>query len=580
MSLTKVSYSMINGEAVSVFDYMTPSQIAATQDPNNATDVTQAIQDAMAACKSNTAGEGNTLYFPAGVFCFSELVPNFGLYTNQTIRIQGSGMQKTVLKNLSATGAGLRVAGGTGTTISDLTIDMNNSSGVGFYQPGQYSVTRNLEISNQAVGSSEYSLIINGSSVSVLENIYLSNVANGIQIGPLPTNYVDLNHVIVGMTSGVGVLCELGSNIRFNGITIEPDDTTSASHGRFFNFQSCFQIDVRDFTFEDGYNSTMSPLGYILMENCKSINFDNCRINHHGIENRAMFHIGTSNYGVSISNSLFIDDDITLSPTYWIYQDGAIASHGIEVSNITTNCDNLVGMSIQSNCSKVTVNNWIDCQSISANILASIDNCIVNSTGDYQLDNASETNVISGVTGTLSGAGYSANNYVNLDKIKVASGFVLPHTDDTQYLGYTGVRWKAVYAVNGTIQTSDGREKTEIDSLSVAEKAVAVKLKSLLKKFKFTAAVSEKGDNARIHVGIIAQDVKTAFESEGLDPYSYGVFCYDKWGPVYEEEFTLQENKGGIPIKVPTGNKTLVREGGDRFGIRYDELFAFIITAL
>lgn len=580
MSLTKVSYSMINGEAVSVFDYMTPAQITATQDPNNTTDVTQAIQDAMAACKSNTQGEGNTLYFPAGVFCFSELVAGFGLYTNQTIRIQGSGMQKTVLKNLSATGAGLRVAGGTGTTISDLTIDMNGSSGVGFYQPGQYSVTRNLEVRNQAVGSSEYSLIINGSSAAVLENIYLSNVANGIQIGPLSTNYVDLNHVVVGMTSGVGVLCELGSNIRFNGISIEPDDATSTSHGRFFNFQNCSQIDVKDFTFEDGYNSTMSPLGYILMENCKSVNFDNCRINHHGIENKAMFHIGTNNYGISISNSLFIDDDITTSPTYWIYQDGATASYGIEVSNITTLCDNLFGMSIQSNCGKVSVNNWIDTQAVSSNSLGSIDNCIINSTGNYQLDNTTTTNVISGITGSVTGAAVSANTLINLDELKVTSSIVGPSADDTQYLGFTSLRWKAVYAVNGTIQTSDEREKTEIDSLSIAEKAVAVKLKSLIKKFKFTAAVSKKGNNARIHVGVIAQDVKAAFESEGLDPYSYGIFCYDEWEPVYEEEFTFQENNGGVPTKVPTGNKILVHEGGNRFGIRYDELFAFIIGAL
>jgi len=84
----------------------------------------------------------------------------------------------------------------------------------------------------------------------------------------------------------------------------------------------------------------------------------------------------------------------------------------------------------------------------------------------------------------------------------------------------------------------------------------------LLRAFKFNDAVDEKGDAARIHFGVIAQDVKTAFESEGLIAERYSALCYDKWEDQYDAD----------------GN--FVQPAGNRYGIRYDQLLAFIISAL
>ena len=36
-------------------------------------------------------------------------------------------------------------------------------------------------------------------------------------------------------------------------------------------------------------------------------------------------------------------------------------------------------------------------------------------------------------------------------------------------------------------------------------------------------------DGIRIHTGLIAQEIKKAFEGEGLDPFKYGVLCFDEW---------------------------------------------------
>ena len=49
-------------------------------------------------------------------------------------------------------------------------------------------------------------------------------------------------------------------------------------------------------------------------------------------------------------------------------------------------------------------------------------------------------------------------------------------------------------------------------------------------QFRFNDAVEKEGDGARWHFGVIAQRVKAAFEAEGLDPFAFGILCYDEWG--------------------------------------------------
>jgi hypothetical protein len=145
---------------------------------------------------------------------------------------------------------------------------------------------------------------------------------------------------------------------------------------------------------------------------------------------------------------------------------------------------------------------------------------------------------------------YFQNNTATQMGVYATGGFV-PLADGTMNLGVSGLRWDNVWAINGTIQTSDEREKQDIATLNDSERKVAIALKGLIKKFRFKDAVQRKENNARIHVGVIAQDVKAAFESEGLVAEEYGVFCSD-----------------------------LLDDGSTRLGVRYDELFAFIISAI
>lgn len=131
------------------------------------------------------------------------------------------------------------------------------------------------------------------------------------------------------------------------------------------------------------------------------------------------------------------------------------------------------------------------------------------------------------------------------------AGTLRPGGDNTQLLGSGGARWAEIYAGNATINTSDANLKQDVENLEQAELNVATAIKALIKKYRFIKAVEEKGDDARIHVGVIAQDVEQAFIAEGLDPRRYALFCED----------TLED-------------------GTKRLGIRYSELLAFVIAAL
>lgn len=165
------------------------------------------------------------------------------------------------------------------------------------------------------------------------------------------------------------------------------------------------------------------------------------------------------------------------------------------------------------------------------------------------------------------GASFQAYASLNWMAIADAAAYV-PTPDNSTSLGTSGYRWTTVYATTGAINTSDVREKQNIADLSEAERRVAVTLKGLIKKFRWKDAVQKKGDDARIHVGVIAQDVISAFQKEGLDPMRYAIVCYDEWDSIPEE---LDSNGNIIRPGIPSGN---------RYGIRYDELLAFIISSL
>jgi len=148
-------------------------------------------------------------------------------------------------------------------------------------------------------------------------------------------------------------------------------------------------------------------------------------------------------------------------------------------------------------------------------------------------------------------------------------------SDNTTDLGDPTVRFDDIFATNGTIQTSDENEKQSIQSLTTAEMNVAKRLSPLIKTFKWNSAVEKKGDSARTHTGIIAQDVQQAFEDEGLDPNNYALFISNTW---WEKEISVEatEEKDAYTYIDTKEEATEGYTEKTRLGVRYPELLSFI----
>ena len=170
-------------------------------------------------------------------------------------------------------------------------------------------------------------------------------------------------------------------------------------------------------------------------------------------------------------------------------------------------------------------------------------------------------------------------------------------SDNLIDMGVFSVRFDDIYATNGTIQTSDRNEKEAIASLTPAEMLVAARLSSSFKNFKWKDSVAEKGlDAARMHSGIIAQDVQDAFAAEGLDASDYAMFISGTWWetqtdvPAVEAVAEVVDEEGNVVTEAVEAKEAYTRtdtyhtleeapEGATertRLGVRYPELLAFV----
>jgi hypothetical protein len=207
---------------------------------------------------------------------------------------------------------------------------------------------------------------------------------------------------------------------------------------------------------------------------------------------------------------------------------------------------------------------------------------------------------ISGASGTTSIGGSDANYIVMQTNVASANPRLEPSIDNTIDFGRIALRYTDIYATNATINTSDRNEKQDIAELSDAEQSVAVACKGLLRKFRWKDRVADKGDDARIHFGIIAQDLQAAFEVQGLDAGDYAMFISSTWWETQTEIAAVEaveevtDEEGNVTTEAVEAKDAYTRtdtyhtaeeapEGATertRLGVRYSELLAFIIAAI
>jgi len=201
--------------------------------------------------------------------------------------------------------------------------------------------------------------------------------------------------------------------------------------------------------------------------------------------------------------------------------------------------------------------------------------------------NTSGTEYTRGVIGMGSSTAQYSFPYIAANVTSVSCGIKLSGSSSTSYnaltpcnsigasanngmqCGHPFYKWNTVYATNGNIATSDQTHKRDVEELSEAETRVAIACKGLLRKYRWKDAYEEKGEEARIHFGIMAQDLRDAFSAEGLDASRYAMFCSDTW---WEDETGERHEEQEL---APEGAVETTQ-----LGVRYDELLAFIIAAI
>ena len=180
------------------------------------------------------------------------------------------------------------------------------------------------------------------------------------------------------------------------------------------------------------------------------------------------------------------------------------------------------------------------------------------------------------------------------------TGSLSPATDNVPPLGEANKRWSTAHLGTAPIVTSDRDAKMDILPIDDAVLDAWATLGYM--QYRLKDAVAAKGEAARTHAGLIAQDIREAFEAAGLDPFKYGVLCYDEWDdevvehPAEYEQIEVpavldDEGNEVEPARTEQGDliqearyeqgelikeawTEVVREAGSRYSVRYEEAFA------
>lgn len=264
-----------------------------------------------------------------------------------------------------------------------------------------------------------------------------------------------------------------------------------------------------------------------------------------------------STNAVNASNAVIAATNITKWVSGTTYANGAVVwspINGLGYRRITASGSGTTDPSLDTTNYK-QVNGTGDVSTSGNQTISGVKTFSSGITGAVSQSNSTFTQdsnyaLISGTLGVVFASGYPTNT----SRVVVDTTSIRPSVDNSTTCGTSAARWSVVYSASGVVTTSDGREKTEISELDEAEKRVAIKLKALVRKFKFN-----NGDNKK-HVGIIAQELIQSFASEGLNAFDYAVIDYQEWDSSFDSE----------------GNEVV--KAGNRYGVNYNELFAFIIA--
>ena len=137
-----------------------------------------------------------------------------------------------------------------------------------------------------------------------------------------------------------------------------------------------------------------------------------------------------------------------------------------------------------------------------------------------------------------------------------------PAVNNKLRLGSPSLKWTMVYAINGTINTSDKNEKENIVDLD-SEFA-----KDFIMDLKPVSFKRIEGD--RTHYGLIAQDVEETLDKFDLTSMDFGGLCKDQ----KVEQIYTEDEEGNPHYEQKEVNGEFI------YGLRYEEFIAPLIKTV
>jgi len=546
MSLTKVTNSMISGAFFNAVDY--------GADPTGVADSTSAIQAAIDAANAsyNLSGfgdGGNTVYLPAGKYLVSGLIAKAGVNLvgagQRLTQIALTGTSTTLLKSPAAT-SGL-AADAVSVLVADMSLVSNETTpsgqtiwnAIGF----TYSTFRNVSI--------EWCGGVSG--VTMLNSVLAGSG------GPAQwyNQFYSCNFIRRASRPAGGIALQLGDTDSGK----EQVTTWSFYGGRISGAGDGSGLQLR------GTGNQFFGVTFEGMDTAVSVGSGGTR------GATANTFVGCYWEGNTVNRQIYANALNTMFS-------GSFVTGGVDVLNSDSTYFDEVGdykawLPSTGIWQVVSQNPGAGYRPkfISLNAFSGVD--LVDDLGN---------NVTLGITPQSSAShDYLSASFNSFTSPLWASGSASfsPGDDNLKTLGRASFRWSTVYAATGTINTSDERTKQQIQPVDDAVLRAWGKVNYT--QFKFNDAVENKGAGARWHFGLIAQRVKEAFESEGLDAFDYGLLCYDEWEdeivehPAIPAKPASYDSDGNLVKPAVEGKEawTQVRAvAGNRYGIRYEEALA------
>lgn len=130
------------------------------------------------------------------------------------------------------------------------------------------------------------------------------------------------------------------------------------------------------------------------------------------------------------------------------------------------------------------------------------------------------TNTFLSSTGTITLRANSASSNPHITISNSSQPAIYPTTTGKGYVGLSNNKWAAVYATNGTIQTSDRNQKENILDIDPRYEELFSRLRPVTYELKGSG-------HDRVHVGFIAQEIKEAMDDLGITAEEFAGYCED-----------------------------------------------------